>query len=70
MKKQHVYAEIRLNRAERGRQVRSTNATVKVTELTYPNVEVCINNSKLVTKDEVGPAEFVEKDAGIVMMSL
>ena len=67
-------AEITANKEELGRLQsiveRSTNATVKVTELTYPNVEVCINNSKLVTKDEVGPAEFVEKDAGIVMMSL
>ena len=67
-------AEITANKEELGRLQsiveRSTNATVKVTELTYPNVEVCINNSKLVTKDEVGSAEFVEKDEGIVMMSL
>ena len=67
-------ADINANKEELGRLQsiveRSTNATVKVTELTYPNVEVYINNSKLVTKDEVGPAEFMEKDAGIVMMSL
>lgn len=67
-------ADIIANKEELGRLQsiveRSTNATVKVTERTYPNVEVCINNSKLVTKDEVGPAEFMEKDAGIVMMSL
>ena len=67
-------ADITANKEELGRLQsiveRSTNATVKVTERTYPNVEVSINNSKLVIKDEVGPAEFMEKDAGIVMMSL
>lgn len=49
---------------------RSTGATVQVLEHVYPNVEVCINNSKLVTKEEFDKIEFKEKDKAIVMLSM
>ena len=35
-----------------------------------PNVEVCINNSKLVTKEEFDKIEFKEKDQAVVMVSM
>ena len=49
---------------------RSTGATVQVLEHVYPNVEVCINNSKLVTKEEFDKIEFKEKDKAVVMLSM
>ena len=49
---------------------RSTGATVQVFEHVYPNVEVCINNSKLVTKEEFDKIEFKEKDKAVVMVSM
>lgn len=49
---------------------RSTGATVQVLEHVYPNVEVCINNSKLVTKEEFDKIEFKEQDKAIVMLSM
>ena len=49
---------------------RSTGATVLVLEHVYPNVEVCINNSKLVTKEEFDKIEFKEKDKAVVMLSM
>ena len=49
---------------------RSTGATVQVLEHVYPNVEVCINNSKLVTKEEFDKIEFKEKDKAALMLSM
>ena len=49
---------------------RSTGATVQVLEHVYPNVEVCINNSKLVTKEEFDKIEFKEQDKAVVMLSM
>ena len=49
---------------------RSTGATVQVLEHVYPNVEVCINNAKLVTKEEFDKIEFKEKDKAVVMLSM
>ena len=49
---------------------RSTGATVQVLEHVYPNVELCINNSKLVTKEEFDKIEFKEKDKAVVMLSM
>lgn len=49
---------------------RSTGATVQVLGHVYPNVEVCINNSKLVTKEEFAMVEFREKDKAVVMVSM
>lgn len=49
---------------------RSTGATVQVFEHVYPNVEVCINNSKIVTKEEFDKIEFKEKDKAVVMVSM
>ena len=42
----------------------------QVLEHVYPNVEVCINNSKLVTKEEFDKIEFKEKDKAVVMLSM
>ena len=49
---------------------RSTDAMVKVSEDVYPNVEVWINNSKVVTKEHVDAVEFVEREGNVVMMSM
>ena len=49
---------------------RSTDATVKVLEEAYPNVEVWINNSKAVTKDHVKAVEYVERSGKVVIMSM
>ena len=49
---------------------RSTGATVQVLEHVYPNVEVCINFLKLVTKEEFDKIEFKEKDKAVVMLSM
>ena len=49
---------------------RSTGATAHAQEHVYPNVEVCINNSKLVTKEEFDKIEFKEKDKAVVMLSM
>lgn len=49
---------------------KSTDATVKVTEDVYPNVEVWINNSKVVTREHVDSVEFVEREGKVVMLSM
>lgn len=67
-------AEISSNQEELGRLQsiveRSSDATVKVAADTYPNVEIWINNSKVLTKEHVNAVEFVEHDGNVVMMSM
>ena len=67
-------AEISSNQEEVGRLQsiveRSSDATVKVAADTYPNVEIWINNSKVLTKEHVNAVEFVEHDGNVVMMSM
>ncbi len=67
-------ADIKKHKEELGRLQsiveRSADATVKVLEEAYPNVEVWINNSKAVTKEQVKTVEFVERSGKVVIMSM
>lgn len=72
LRKQQSLPKISKEELERLKGIveRSTGATVQVLEHVYPNVEVCINNSKLVTKEEFDKIEFKEKDKAVVMLSM
>lgn len=49
---------------------RSRDAKVIVYNTVYPGVEVCINDSKAILKDEHSAVEFVERGENVVMMSI
>lgn len=67
-------AELTANKTElqklNGIVERSTNATVIVKEDVYPDVEVWVNDSRVVTKEHVDNVEFIEREGKVVMMSM